>query len=135
MKGLLPFMLTGLLVGLIALVVSSARFSDHEDVLGVSASKSEISSGVTTQKTLKKTITGLAIWDNSLSSEIKVMTDKFTLGEPVNITTNGVEISAVINKITTSLTESTVLVVNKEFFIQLGGNPETESSIEVQVEN
>jgi hypothetical protein len=135
MKGVLPFALVGLLCGLVLLVVTAAKFQSPGDVLGVSASKSEITSGVNLTTNNKKSITGTVLWDTNLPTEIKVVSDKFVLGEAITIQVGSQSLSAVINKQSDALTNNTILIVNTQMFKNLGGDPEKSSSIQATVSN
>ena len=135
MKSVVPFALVGLLLGLVLLVISAAKFQTSGDVLGVSSARSEISSGVTVNSENKKTLTGTILWDANLPSEIKVVSDKYPLGEAITIQTTNQTISAVINKQGESLASSTILIVNSDTFKKLGGNPEQSNTIQATVSN
>lgn len=105
---------------------------DNQQVLGVNSSR-DVSSASSTSSA--KTLSGVAVWDESLPPEIMVATDKFPLGEAITITTVKGKVSARVNKISDSLSGSVLLRVNSEMLQRLGGDKESASTLQVTVTN
>lgn len=72
---------------------------------------------------------GRVIWEDNAKG--KVVSDKFPKGSGIQVKYNQNTVPLVVED-SRILSSDTVLVVNKETFIKLGGNPETASFIEVE---
>lgn len=77
-----------------------------------------------------KAISGKVIWDENARSAIS--TDKFPLGSSIKVNYNQKDVYLVVGD-TRVLSSDTVLVVNRETFVKLGGNPEKENKINVNI--
>lgn len=77
-----------------------------------------------------KAISGKVIWDENARSAVS--TDKFPLGSSIKVNYNQKDIYLVVGD-TRVLSSDTVLVVNRETFVKLGGNPEKENKINVNI--
>jgi len=77
-----------------------------------------------------KSITGKVIWDENARTGIA--TDKFPLGSSIKVNYNKKDVFLVVGD-TRVLASDTVLVVNREAFVKLGGNPDKENKITVTV--
>lgn len=91
----------------------------------------QIGSGAMEVRTIqdeKPIVKGKVIWDKN--AKTAVATDKFNLGTSITVSYKEKNLSLVVgdNRV---LSADTVLVVDKETFIKLGGNPEIENSLEV----
>lgn len=91
----------------------------------------QIGSGAMEIRTIeeeKPIVRGKVVWDKN--AKTAVATDKFSLGTSVVVSHKEKNLSLVVgdNRV---LSADTVLVVDKETFIKLGGNPEIENSLEV----
>lgn len=84
----------------------------------------------TVDKDESKSITGKVIWDKNVRTGIA--TDKFPLGSSVKVNYNKKDSFLVVGD-TRVLASDTVLVVNRDTFIKLGGNPDEENKITVTV--
>ncbi len=84
----------------------------------------------TVDKDESKSITGKVILDQNVRTEIA--TDKFPLGSSVKVNYNKKDSFLVVGD-TRVLASDTVLVVNRDAFIKLGGNPDKENKITVTV--
>ncbi len=82
------------------------------------------------EKNEVKAISGKVIWDENARSAIS--TDKFPLGSSIKVNYNKKDIYLVVGD-TRVLSSDTVLVVNRETFVKLGGNPEKENKINVNI--
>lgn len=78
-----------------------------------------------------KSVTGKVIWIEDL--EATAITDKFSLASSVLVESDTKSLNLVIGGTNRTLAPDTVLLVNRETFISLGGNPETQESIEAVV--
>ena len=83
-------------------------------------------------KTALKVVKGRVIWEDN--AKFKVISDKFPKGSGIQVKYNDKTYPLVIED-SRILSSDTILVVNKDTFIKLGGNPETSSSIEVEAIN
>lgn len=97
----------------------------------------EIGSGareiVSTDTTsLPKTLKGNVVWEDKIKS--KVISDKFPKGSGITVNNNGKSIPLVVED-SRILSTDTILVVDKDTFIKIGGNPETSLAIEIEVTN
>ncbi len=95
----------------------------------------EIAGGVTETKnegTTNKTKKGLAVLD--LKTKNSVTSNKFPLASEIKIAYESKELDLVVTSVAEIPTEALVSL-NKETFISLGGNPETQTEIEVNVTN
>lgn len=94
----------------------------------------EIASGasevVSENTPTSKVFKGRVIWEDN--AKFSVISDKFPKGSGVQVKFNNKTYPIVIEDIRI-LSSDTVLVVNKDTFLKLGGNPEVDSSIEVEV--
>ena len=77
-----------------------------------------------------KAISGKVIWDENARSAIS--TDKFPLGSSIKVNYNQKDVYLVVGD-TRVLSSDTILVVNRETFVKLGGNPEKENKINVNI--
>ena len=96
----------------------------------------EIGSGIRdvksaeTQAQSPVTFKGKAIWDANAKSS--VATDKFSLGSGIKVVRGGKTLDLVVGSGRVLATD-TILVLDKKSFVGLGGNPETDNQIEVEV--
>jgi hypothetical protein len=135
-----------ILIGLLLLPVLLAP-KQTGSVLGVNENKSQSAS--TDQKigqigggtledtrisgkdsTKPKTLQGKAIWDENAKSAVS--TDKFNLGTSIKVTTPSSSMGLVVGDVRV-LSLDTLLVLNKETYTKLGGNPASDKSIDVTV--
>jgi len=72
-------------------------------------------------------ISGNIIWDENQTVEIS--TNKFNLGKSIVVQTPKGDLRVVVNAIRPDLAAETVMVVNRETFIRLGGDPEKDTNI------
>lgn len=84
----------------------------------------------TVDKDESKSITGKVIWDENVRTGIA--TDKFPLGSSVKVNYNKKDSFLVVGD-TRVLASDTVLVVNRDVFVKLGGNPDKENKVTVTV--
>jgi hypothetical protein len=84
----------------------------------------------TVDKDESKSITGKVIWDENVRTGIA--TDKFPLGSSVKVNYNKKDSFLVVGD-TRVLASDTVLVVNRDTFIKLGGNPDKENKVTVTI--
>lgn len=84
----------------------------------------------TVDKDESKSITGKVIWDENVRTGIA--TDKFPLGSSVKVNYNKKDSFLVVGD-TRVLASDTVLVVNRDVFVKLGGNPNKENKVTVTV--
>lgn len=77
-----------------------------------------------------KTLQGKAIWDENSKSQVS--TDKFNLGSGIKVSTKSNSLDLVVGDVRV-LSLDTLLVLNKDTYIKLGGNPTTDKSIDVTV--
>jgi hypothetical protein len=103
------------------------------NVLGVVEEKSgEIASGIVDTKDSKKeTFKGRAVWKEDLKSAVS--TNKFALATGVLVEHETQSLNLVVGDNTVNLEEGAVIVLDKETFQNLGGDPSSQSSIEVVV--
>ncbi len=122
------------------LTVSAIAFRQEAgQVLGVTekietSGNSGIGSGAATIKTddIKNTeFTGKALWDKEQIVDIK--TDKFDIGQEIIITVDDKDFGYIVNDNRDSLSDETILILNTETFIRLGGNLENSNTIDVKV--
>lgn len=73
---------------------------------------------------------GRVVWEQSPT--VRVMSDVFPVGSGVEVIAGDRSLDLVINK-SRVLVPGTLLVVDQETFIQLGGDPELQSALEVEV--
>ena len=73
---------------------------------------------------------GNVVWEESPT--ISVVSDVFTVGSGVEVITPNGSMNLVVNK-SRVLVPGTLLVVDQQTFAQLGGNPATEQTLEVEV--
>jgi hypothetical protein len=94
----------------------------------------EIASGIRdvrdTQEVAPQVLKGKAIWDANARSS--VVTDKFSLGTGIKVKRGGKTLDLVVGG-TRVLAVDTILVLDKKSFIELGGDPEKDNQIEVEV--
>ncbi len=94
----------------------------------IASGASEVVSADTAEAS--KVFKGRVIWEDN--AKWKVVSDKFPKGSGIEVKFNGKAFPLVVEE-TRILSSDTTLVVNKETFIKLGGDPETSSYIEVEV--
>jgi len=133
-----------LLIGLLlAPVLFIAPQSNQGEVLGESDVAGEISpslpaeigSGVrevredsdSAESLTQKTISGTIIWDENQA--VDVATNKFSLGKSIQLETPSGTYDLVINAIRPELADETLMIVNRETFIRLGGDPDTDPNL------
>jgi hypothetical protein len=96
----------------------------------------EIASGAFETKAVDNTSTrgkvyqGKAIWDENSKSQ--VITDKFSLGKSIKINSKDKSLDLIVGDVRV-LGEDTLVVLNRDTFILLGGNPDTQNNIDVSV--
>jgi len=138
------FLLGGLLLPVLFIAPQSnqGQVLGESDRSGENSSKNpaEIGSGVretrqiesvssdSAQNSIQK-ISGTVIWDEN--QVVNVSTNKFGLGKSIQVETVDGKFDLVVNSIRPELAEQTVMVVNKETFIKLGGNPEVDPNLTV----
>lgn len=67
--------------------------------------------------------TGKALWDANQKSDIS--TDKLALGQTITVKSGDITKSMVVSELREeTLSEDTILILNTETYISLGGNPE-----------
>jgi hypothetical protein len=79
-----------------------------------------------------KTLKGNVVWEDKIKS--KVISDKFPKGAGIIVNYDGKSIPLVVDD-SRILSSDTVLVVDKDTFIKIGGNPETSLTIEIEATN
>lgn len=77
-----------------------------------------------------KIYTGKAIWDVNATSQVS--TDKFNLGQSIKVTNGTISQNLVVGDVRV-LASDTLLVLNKDTFQKLGGDPQKDTSIDVTV--
>jgi hypothetical protein len=97
----------------------------------------EIASGTreiitTDTASIPKTLKGNVVWEDKVKS--KVISDKYPKGSGIIVNYNGKSIPLVVDD-SRILSTDTILVVDKDTFIKIGGNPETTLTIEIEVTN
>lgn len=100
------------------------------DVLGINEDKSQnsgqIAGGVAENSTEEsQKMTGKIIWSNSPNSRVR--TDKFNLSTPITVSTPEKSLNLIVEEKVDGLDEGVLLIVNKETFQKLGGQPDQES--------
>jgi len=79
-----------------------------------------------------KTLKGNVVWEDKIKS--KVISDKFPKGSGIIVNNSGKNTALVVED-SRILSADTILVVDKDTFIKIGGNPETSLTIEIEVSN
>lgn len=77
------------------------------------------------------TMIGKVLWDSGQINNVE--TNKFPLGTAVRVDTGVSNVHLVVDALRSSLAEETILVVNTETYIKLGGNPEDGSPVSATV--
>ncbi|MEM1312607.1 MAG: hypothetical protein AAGF07_04045 [Patescibacteria group bacterium] len=96
----------------------------------------EIASGAFETRVFKsnqsqqESMKGKVIWDENAKSP--VVTDKFSLGQSLKVNTGSSSYSLIVSDVRV-LSENTLLVLDKNTFIELGGNPSMQDSMTVSV--
>lgn len=78
-----------------------------------------------------ETLFGKALWDSK--QKVKASTNKFSSGSLIEVTYNGKVTQLLVEAQRDDLSEETVLILNTEAFVEIGGNPETQSLVDVEV--
>ncbi len=84
----------------------------------------------TLEKSEAKVLSGRVIWDENARSAIA--TDKFPLGSSIKVSYESKDVYLVVGDARV-LSSDTVLVVNRDTFIKIGGDPTKENKINVQI--
>jgi hypothetical protein len=78
----------------------------------------------------KKVYKGKAIWDENSKSQ--VITDKFSMGKSIKVSSNDNTLNLIVGDVRV-LGEATLLVLNRDTFVLLGGDPDVQDSMDVSV--
>jgi hypothetical protein len=79
----------------------------------------------------KEAYTGLAKYDPK--QKVKLATNKFSLGQSLRVVTYEKEHNLVVNQIRQDLEDGVIIIVNRDTFVELGGNLDGENLVEVEI--
>ncbi len=79
----------------------------------------------------KEEVFGKALWDSK--QKVMVSSNKFSSGTLVEVEYAGKTTEFLVEGQRDDLSEETVLILNTKAFLEIGGNPEIESSADVEV--